>query len=218
MFQCTACGLLSVRDTSCPGCGGTSYLDLEAEDATSLEGFGEVPGLDEAATALHEIAPPPEQEPIEEEESEGDLPFGFGGMARAHAPSLPFGFGASSLGLAALQADRPEAEASSEPAATMEVGTDTKSTMVSESVPDAKPAEITPETADLEPALPPVPTEATVVVAEPAPSDQDEMLPATRGLPIPLRRTSRQRAWWMPWNPPLPTTPSWWSLSFGQEV
>ena len=96
MFQCTACGLLSVRDTSCPGCGGTSFLDLEAEDATSLEGFGEVPGLDEAATALHEIAPPPEQEPVEEEEPEGDLPFGFGGMARAHAPSLPFGFGASS--------------------------------------------------------------------------------------------------------------------------
>ena len=181
MFQCTACGLLSVRDTSCPGCGGTSFLDLEAEDATTLEGFGEVPGLDEAATALHEIAPPPEQEPIEEEEPEGDLPFGFGGMARAHAPSLPFGFGASSLGLAALQADRPEAEASSEPAATMEVATDTKSTMVSESVPDAKPAEITPETADLEPALPPVPTEAPVVVAEPAPSGQDEMIPATRG-------------------------------------
>ena len=86
MFQCTACGLLSVRDTSCPGCGGMSFQDLEAEDTSSLEGFGEVPGLDEAATALHEIAPPPEPKLVEEEEPEGDLPFGFGGMARAHAP------------------------------------------------------------------------------------------------------------------------------------
>ena len=150
MFQCTACGLLSVRDTSCPGCGGTSFLDLEADDATSLEGFGEVPGLDEAATALHEIAPPPEEEPVDEEEPEGDLPFGFGGMARAHAPSLPFGFGASSLGLAALQADRPDAEASSEPSATMEVGTDTESISVSDSVPDAKAAETISETVDLD--------------------------------------------------------------------
>ena len=102
MFQCTACGLLSVRDTSCPGCGGMSFVDLEAEDSTSLEGFGEVPGLDEAALALHEIAPEPEAEPEEEEEPQGDLPFGFGGLARSHAPSLPFGFGASSQGLAAL--------------------------------------------------------------------------------------------------------------------
>ena len=105
MFQCTACGLLSVRDTSCPGCGGMSFLDLEAEDATSLEGFGEVPGLDEAASALHEIAPPPEEKPVVDDEPEGDLPFGFGGMARAHSPSLPFGFGASSLGLASLRSD-----------------------------------------------------------------------------------------------------------------
>lgn len=180
MFQCTACGLLSVRDTSCPGCGGTSFLDLEAEDATSLEGFGEVPGLDEAATALHEIAPPPKQEPVEEEEPEGDLPFGFGGMARAHAPSLPFGFGASRTGLTALQADRLEAEDSSEPSATTAVATDTASITVSDSVPDAKTAEITSETAGLEPALPPIPTEAPVVVAEPAPSNQDDMVPATR--------------------------------------
>ena len=115
MFQCTACGLLSVRDTSCPACGGTSFLDLEAEDTASLEGFGEVPGLDEAATALHEIAPPPEQEPVEKEEPEGDLPFGFGGMARAHAPSLPFGFGASSLGLAVLQGEPSVTEASPQP-------------------------------------------------------------------------------------------------------
>lgn len=102
MYQCTACGLLSVRDTSCPGCGGMSFVDLEAEDSTSLEGFGEVPGLDEAALALHEIAPEPEPEPVEDEEPQGDLPFGFGGRARSHAPSLPFGFGASSQGLAAL--------------------------------------------------------------------------------------------------------------------
>ena len=102
MFQCTACGLLSVRDTSCPGCGGMSFVDLEAEDSTSLEGFGEVPGLDEAASALHEIAPEPEAETVEEEEPQGDLPFGFGGLARSHAPSLPFGFGASSQGLSAL--------------------------------------------------------------------------------------------------------------------
>ncbi|MGB1624030.1 MAG: hypothetical protein ACPHCZ_04955, partial [Candidatus Poseidoniaceae archaeon] len=82
-----------------------SFLDLEAEDATSLEGFGEVPGLDEAASALHEIAPPPEEKPVVDDEPEGDLPFGFGGMARAHSPSLPFGFGASSLGLASLRSD-----------------------------------------------------------------------------------------------------------------
>lgn len=185
MFQCTACGLLSVRDTSCPGCGGTSFLDLEADDATSLEGFGEVPGLDEAATALHEIAPPPEQEPVEEEEPEGDLPFGFGGMARAHAPSLPFGFGASRTGLAALQADRPGAEASSEPPTTMEVLTDTASITVSDSAPDAKATEITSATTDLEPALPPVPTAAPDVVAEPASSGQDGMFPATRELAHP---------------------------------
>ena len=87
MFQCTACGLLSVRDTSCPGCGGMSFLDLEAEDATSLEGFGEVPGLDEAASALHEIAPPPEEKPVVDDEPAGDLPFGF----RRHG-TRPFPF------------------------------------------------------------------------------------------------------------------------------
>ena len=119
MFQCTACGLLSVRDTSCPGCGGMSFLDLEAEDSTSLEGFGEVPGLDEAATALHEIAPPPEEQPAVEEKPEGDLPFGFGGMARAHAPSLPFGFGASSLGLSSLK-DEPSPREASDAEATAE--------------------------------------------------------------------------------------------------
>ena len=179
MFQCTACGLLSVRDTSCPGCGGMSFLDLEAEDTTSLEGFGEVPGLDEAATALHEIAPPPEPEQVEDEEPEGDLPFGFGGMARAHAPSLPFGFGASSLGLGALQADRPEAESSSEPPVTEEVLVDTVSTMVSGSVPDDKATEISSEAADLEPSLPPVPTNAPAGVAELAPSGHDTQFPAT---------------------------------------
>ena len=179
MFQCTACGLLSVRDTSCPGCGGMSFLDLEAEDTTSLEGFGEVPGLDEAASALHEIAPPPEPEPVEEEEPEGDLPFGFGGMARAHAPSLPFGFGASSLGLAALQADRPEAEPPSEPQASEEGSTDAGSDSVVGTDPDVQPAEFPAGTADAELALPPVPVEAPVVVAEPAPSGQDDRPPST---------------------------------------
>lgn len=115
MFQCTVCGLLSVRDTSCPGCGGMSFLDLEAEDSTSIEGFGEVPGLDEAASALHEIAPPPEEKPAVDDEPDGDLPFGFGGMARAHAPSLPFGFGASSLGLAVLQGEPSGTESSPQP-------------------------------------------------------------------------------------------------------
>ena len=108
MYQCTACGLLSVRDVSCPACGGASFLDLEAEDTTSLEGFGEVPGLDEAASALHEIAPPPEKEDVKEEPN-GDLPFGFGGLARSHAPSLPFGFGASSQGLSAFTGDGGDA-------------------------------------------------------------------------------------------------------------
>ena len=108
MYQCTACGLLSVRDVSCPACGGANFLDLEAEDTTSLEGFGEVPGLDEAASALHEIAPPPEKEDVEEEPN-GDLPFGFGGLARSHAPSLPFGFGASSQGLSAFTGDGADA-------------------------------------------------------------------------------------------------------------
>jgi hypothetical protein len=183
MFQCTACGLLSVRDTSCPGCGGTSFLDLEAEDTTSLEGFGEVPGLDEAATALHEIAPPPEPEPVEEEEPEGDLPFGFGGMARAHAPSLPFGFGASSLGLAALQADRPEAESPSEPPASEEGLTDEDSVSVVSTAPDVQPAELQAETSDSELALPPVPLEAPVVVAESAPSGQDDT-PSSAQLPV----------------------------------
>ena len=180
MFQCTACGLLSVRDTSCPGCGGMSFLDLEAEDTTSLEGFGEVPGLDEAATALNEIAPSPEPEPVEEEEPEGDLPFGFGGMARAHAPSLPFGFGASSLGLAALQADRPEAEPPSEPQASEEGSTDAGSDSVVGTDPDVQPAEFPAGTADAELALPPLPVEAPVVVAEPAPSGQDDRPPSTQ--------------------------------------
>ncbi|HIH52926.1 MAG TPA: hypothetical protein HA286_01480 [Candidatus Poseidoniaceae archaeon] len=114
MYQCTACGLLSVRDDSCPACGGASFIDLEAEDATSLEGFGEVPGLDEAASALHEIAPPPEEEAVEEE-PEGDLPFGFGGQARTHAPSLPFGFGASSQGLSAFTGGSEAASGSKAP-------------------------------------------------------------------------------------------------------
>ena len=92
-----------------------SFLDLEAEDSTSIEGFGEVPGLDEAASALHEIAPPPEEKPAVDDEPDGDLPFGFGGMARAHAPSLPFGFGASSLGLAVLQGEPLGTEASPQP-------------------------------------------------------------------------------------------------------
>ena len=180
MFQCTACGLLSVRDTSCPGCGGMSFLDLEAEDTTSLEGFGEVPGLDEAATALHEIAPPPEPKPVEEKEPEGDLPFGFGGMARAHAPSLPFGFGASSLGLGALQADRPAADPSSEVPPTEQGLTDTESITPSNTIQEAKIAEIASETADPEPALPPVPIEAPLAAAEPVPSGQDAMLLATQ--------------------------------------
>ena len=180
MFQCTACGLLSVRDTSCPGCGGMSFLDLEAEDTTSLEGFGEVPGLDEAATALHEIAPPPEPKPVEEEEPEGDLPFGFGGMARAHAPSLPFGFGASSLGLGVLQADRPAADPSSEVPPTEQGLTDTESITPSNTIQEAKIAEIASEPAESEPALPPVPIEAPLAAAEPVPSGQDAMLLATQ--------------------------------------
>ncbi|HII96572.1 MAG TPA: hypothetical protein HA276_02670, partial [Candidatus Poseidoniaceae archaeon] len=73
-----------------------------------MEGFGEVPGLDEAASALHEIAPPPEKEDVKEEPN-GDLPFGFGGLARSHAPSLPFGFGASSQGLSAFTGDGGDA-------------------------------------------------------------------------------------------------------------
>ena len=65
-------------------------------------------GVDAASSALfsepHLTAgnAEPEAEPEEEEEPQGDLPFGFGGLARSHAPSLPFGFGASSQGLAAL--------------------------------------------------------------------------------------------------------------------
>ena len=145
MFQCTACGLLSVRDTSCPGCGGMSFIDLEAEDSTSLDGFGEVPGLDEAASALHEIAPPPEQEPVAEEEPEGDLPFGFGGMARAHAPSLPFGFGASSLGLSSLHTDRPEDRASGASAPVQDMPFEVESNDAREADFDVQVAEPTPK-------------------------------------------------------------------------
>lgn len=159
MFQCTACGLLSVRDASCPGCGGMSFTDLEAGDSTSLEGFGEVPGLDEAASALHEIAPEPEADIVEEEESQGDLPFGFGGLARSHAPSLPFGFGASSQGLSALvegqarpvDADERTDEERAEPDALTHSGASSIEPLAQE-----KQEPVT--------ALPPVPTGAPVAL------------------------------------------------------
>lgn len=160
MFQCTACGLLSVRNTSCPGCGGMSFIDLEAEDSTSLDGFGEVPGLDEAASALHEIAPPPEEDPVTEEEPEGDLPFGFGGMARAHAPSLPFGFGASSQGLSSLHTDRRVDQPSGESAPVNDPTVEGGSDEVHQTGFEVRDAELTP---DSEPAaqsgLPMVPVD-----------------------------------------------------------
>ena len=171
MYQCTACGLLSVRDTSCPGCGGMSFVDLEAEDSTSLEGFGDVPGLDEAAMALHEIAPEPEQEPIQEEEPQGDLPFGFGGRARSHAPSLPFGFGASSQGLAAL--------AQSQPPSMGEEGPTGESQPTAEQPPE-QPWQEAPEPSETPAIEDPVETPSEPVFALPP-------IPAAEPVPLPQR-------------------------------
>ena len=103
MFQCAACGLLSLRGETCHGCGGRTMLDLEDEGTMVPEGMGDVPGLDEAVVVLGELAPfelSPKAEVIETSDSE--LPFGFGGHAREYVSTLPFGIGASHTGLSHL--------------------------------------------------------------------------------------------------------------------
>lgn len=106
MYQCAACGLLSLREQNCHGCGGRTMLDLELEEDGVPEGMGVVPGLEEAAEVLQEVAPddtPAGPTPEEDQEADSSLPFGFGGLARAYVSSLPFGTGASSMGLAHLE-------------------------------------------------------------------------------------------------------------------
>jgi hypothetical protein len=103
VYQCAACGLLSLRGETCHGCGGRAMLDLESEEALVPEGMADVPGLDEAVVVLEDIAPfEVTSEANDEDTADSDLPFGFGGHAREYISSLPFGIGASRAGLAHL--------------------------------------------------------------------------------------------------------------------
>jgi len=114
VYQCAACGLLSLRGETCHGCGGRAMLDLESEEALVPEGMADVPGLDEAVVVLEDIAPfEVSTETSDEDAADSDLLFGFGGHAREYVSSLPFGIGASRAGLAHLvEPDESDAAAS----------------------------------------------------------------------------------------------------------
>jgi len=120
VYQCAACGLLSLRGETCHGCGGRAMLDLESEEALVPEGMADVPGLDEAVVVLEDIAPfEVTSEANDEDTADSDLPFGFGGHAREYSSSLPFGIGASRAGLAHLM--EPEEGDAPMPASTVDI-------------------------------------------------------------------------------------------------
>ena len=105
MFECSICGLLSLNAISCPACGSQNLIDLSLSDSQNDDLPSEIPGLNDAAESWHELEGSTEdnsgasKQPLNQPNSDGNLPFGFSGESNVQVSRLPFGIGSHADGI-----------------------------------------------------------------------------------------------------------------------